>query len=333
MIEQGLADAGASGTEWTRFADRETLRRFAGPNFGRFILAAAQEWLAIAVAVGVCLRFPHWWVWIPGMLFIGSRQHSFGILAHEGVHYLVHRKRWLNDLAANLLSAYPITYPVEAYRVAHLKHHRTLDTPEDPERVSVDLYPREWTYPMPAQLLMWIHFKDIVGLSARSFLTLVKYIWAIRLKDWYHGVFIALYHAAWWYLAWQTGHIVALVVLWYVPLLTVAPTCFRLRTAAEHSGIYDGERRYTQPRVNTIGTTRTVTGGPIASYLFAPHNMAYHIEHHLFPYVPVFRLRDLHHEMMKNPDYRAQSHVTHGYDRLFAELTRMPAEPVTKAAS
>jgi fatty acid desaturase len=49
--------------------------------------------------------------------------------------------------------------------------------------------------------------------------------------------------------------------------------------------------------------------------------MAYHIEHHLYPSVPVFRLRKLHHTLLQNPEYAARARVAHGYPALFRELT------------
>jgi len=54
-------------------------------------------------------------------------------------------------------------------------------------------------------------------------------------------------------------------------------------------------------------------------FLLAPYNMSFHIEHHLYPSVPVFRLRDLHDTLMRNPDYRMRARVTRSYRRLFNE--------------
>ena len=321
-MEDAFAKAGAHGREWARHADREMLAPFFGPDPLRWLLGTAMEWTVIAGVFAVCARWPIWWVWGLGTLLIGTRQHGLGILAHEGVHYLVHPSRGINDVLANILSAYALTYPVQAYRVQHLKHHRTLDTSEDPERVSIDLYPAEWTYPMPRRRLFLIHLKDLVGLSTRAFLTLVKYIWAIRRQDLHHLFFIVLFHGVFCAAAGWTGHLFLLATLWYLPLITVAPSCFRLRTAAEHSGLRVSERRFQSKDVDTIRVTRTTVGGPVGAYLFAPHNMAYHVEHHLFPYVPVFKLKALHKKLMGNPDYASRVHVTRGYDALVRELTR-----------
>jgi fatty acid desaturase len=73
--------------------------------------------------------------------------------------------------------------------------------------------------------------------------------------------------------------------------------------------------------MNTMDTTRTTVGGWVGGFLFAPYNMSYHIEHHLFPTVPVFRLRALHHHLMQIPQYAAKARVSYGFPALFGELT------------
>jgi fatty acid desaturase len=55
--------------------------------------------------------------------------------------------------------------------------------------------------------------------------------------------------------------------------------------------------------------------------------MAYHIEHHLFPDVPVFRLRRLHEELMKSPDYARRARVSRGHTALLDALTYRDGGP------
>jgi fatty acid desaturase len=73
--------------------------------------------------------------------------------------------------------------------------------------------------------------------------------------------------------------------------------------------------------VDTLATTRTTVYNAAMKFLFGPHNMAYHIEHHLFPDVPVFRLRRLHEELMKSPDYARRAKVSEGHRALLDALT------------
>ncbi|WP_089936732.1 fatty acid desaturase family protein [Candidatus Entotheonella palauensis] len=303
-----------------KFLDLETLRRFATPNTWSWFAAAMCEWVIIGLTMWLCRTWLPWWLWPLGIFLIGTRQHALGIMAHEGTHYLVSRNRFWNDLLPNLLAAYPLTYTVEAYRANHLRHHRWLDTPQDPERASVDLYPDEWRYPMPKTRFYWLLLRDSLGLYLKQTLPLLEYVWAIPGGNLPHIIRVAVYHAAWIAVAILTGQLLTYLVLWIVPLYTVAIMCFRFRTAAEHSAIAPDEQRYTRKRVDTVLTTRT-TMGRIAGFVFAPYNMSYHIEHHLYPSVPVFRLRALHQLLMQNPSYAANAHVATSYHAMVSELT------------
>jgi len=51
-----------------------------------------------------------------------------------------------------------------------------------------------------------------------------------------------------------------------------------------------------------------------------PHNVNYHLTHHLFPGVPFFQLPTLHREIARTEAYRRNAHVTRGYHRVLWEV-------------
>lgn len=306
-----------------RFLDTTTLQAFTRRRPSRWLAAAALEWTIILGLVWACVATGFWPLWVVAIFVIGTRQHALGILAHEAVHSLVSTNRVVNDLLGNLFAAYPLTYPVEGYRVAHLKHHGTLDTPADPERLTIDLYPEEWTFPMSRRRAVWLLVRDVFGIHQVAVKDLMKYIWQLPDGRWIpHLARVVAWHAVVIALAVATGHLLAYVLLWIVPLLTVAVMCFRIRTVAEHSGIYDGEVRFQRASMDTVATTRTITGNRVMQFLFGPYHMCYHVEHHLYPNVPVFELRRLHAKLQENAQFASSSHLTPSYAALFAELTR-----------
>jgi fatty acid desaturase len=305
-----------------RFLSIEELRRFSRPTPWLWLAAVLNEWVIIGLTFYICNRWPHWWVWVPAIFIIGTRQHALGIMAHEGTHYNVARTKFWNDLLANLFSAYALWYPVEGYRTNHLLHHRVLDTPEDPERASVDLFPQDWTFPLRRRHFFTLLLRDVIGIYQIQTVKLAKYIWVIPGGALRHFLRVALFQAVAITIAVLTGYVWTYVLLWIVPLFTIALLCFRLRTAAEHSGLRRPEKRYVRQNVDTIATTRTTIGCPIMRFLLAPYHMSFHIEHHLYPSVPVFRLRKLHEHLMKKPDYAMRARVTKSYRGLiFNELT------------
>jgi fatty acid desaturase len=304
-----------------RFIDAETLRRFSRPAPWLWLSAVTCEWTIIGLTMWACNRWPHWWLWIPAIFIIGTRQHALGIMAHEGTHYLVTRRKFWNDLLANWLAAYALTYPVEGYRTNHLIHHRLLDTPDDPERAGIDNYSKDWTYPMPKRHFILLLLRDVIGVYQIQTTKLYKYIWVIPGGKLPHIIKVVLFHSIAIAVALMTGYLWTYLLLWLVPLFTIAILCFRLRTAAEHSALHRPEKRYVRREVDTMVTTRTTIGCPITRFFLAPYHMSFHIEHHLYPSVPVFRLRALHNALMKNPDYSMRARVTRSYRGLVRELT------------
>jgi fatty acid desaturase len=312
-----------------RFLDQPSLRDFTRRRPLRWLAAAGLEWAIILALVWACVSTGFWPLWVASIFIIGTRQHALGILAHEAVHSLVSTNRAVNDLLGNLFAAYPLTYPVEGYRVAHLKHHRTLDTPADPERLTIDLYPDEWTFPMSRRRAVWLLVRDVFGIHQVAVKDLMRYIWQLPDGRWFpHLARVTAWHVLVITLAVATGHLLVYVLLWIVPLLTVAVMCFRIRTVAEHSGIYEGEVRFERESMDTVATTRTITGNRVMQFLFGPYNMCFHVEHHLYPNVPVFELRRLHAKLQENAEFAAESHLTPSYAALFGELT----QPSTPAA-
>lgn len=306
--------------------DDNTLRAFTSHTVWRWLVAVALEWLLIAAAIAVCLTWPHWWVWVLGALLIGTRQHGLAVLAHDGAHYLVARSHFWNDVLTNLLSTYWLAFPIQGYRTSHVKHHRYLETPDDPTKVSVDRYPAEWNFPMPPRQFIVMFARDLTLLSHRAELTLLNYLWEVPGKRAPHVVGIVLLHSIVTAVAAWSGHLGAYVCLWLVPLCTVTIACYRLRSVAEHT-VGPQSERYSHNVVDSLRTTRTTTGSALSQFLLNPHNISYHIEHHMFPSVPAFRLRDLHATLRENPVYANNAHITHGHRELFGELTRGVRRP------
>src|SRR5262249_15902234 len=172
---------------------------------------------------------------------------------------------------SDYLAGYPLLAPTEGYRAFHLKHHRLLDTHEDPERITIDRFEREWTFPMPTRRFWWLLFRDMTGLWPRPALALMFLIWNIPARRVRHLIPVVIVHGTVAGLFLAAGQLWTLVLFWWLPLGTVFPACFRLRTAAEHSGIDPGTARYAQPQVDVVGTTRTTIGNPITRFFIAPH--------------------------------------------------------------
>ena len=72
-----------------------------------------------------------------------------------------------------------------------------------------------------------------------------------------------------------------------------------------------------------LRSTRTVKTNFLECFLIAPHNVGYHIEHHLYPGVPYYNLPKLHELLMETSTFKENAHLTQGYlSGMLKELSR-----------
>jgi len=258
---------------------------------------------ALAIAFGVMI-WPSAWVVLP-VLVVGVQQHALFILAHESAHYRLFRSRWLNDAVGRAIGmAGGIS--MCTYRVIHRLHHNNLYTDEDPDTAIHGGYPRGKAYLWKklaqdaAGINSWKTFAYFFGAPAinaetnRAARPLDDTSQALRTSArrdrWAVVAFqIAAPLAAFALGGWRA--LVLYLVLWVLPMLTVLQPILRLRAIAEHGAVSDLSSPLTAARCNrTGGSLPNVLGRAV---LF-PHHVNFHLEHHLYPAVPHYRLPALH---------------------------------------
>ncbi|MGL6096979.1 MAG: fatty acid desaturase family protein [Fimbriiglobus sp.] len=112
------------------------------------------------------------WLWavpaaVISIVLVGAGQHQLSGLAHEGVHHILFRNRYLNDLASDLLTMFPVFGATHLYRLQHLAHHQFVNDPDRDPDVS--------------QLIASGHWQNF-PLAAREFVrNLVKQLWVPNL--------------------------------------------------------------------------------------------------------------------------------------------------------
>jgi len=202
----------------------------------------------------------------------------------------------LNEHAGDLLCAAPVLSDVARYRKHHLGHHAHTGTDRDPDLV---LAPTE---PMSRASLARKIARDLTGIAGLrrviaialagcellAFTVAGEIRRAPRRGFWVHAragarnlwkplaANVALYAAlrtagiGWTYVAWPIAH------------LTTYSLILRVRSLAEHALM----ARTGDPLRNT----RTTRASLLARATVAPMRVNFHLEHHLLPTVPWFRL-------------------------------------------
>ena len=89
-------------------------------------------------------------------------------------------------------------------------------------------------------------------------------------------------------LAWA-GHPLLYVMLWIVPSVTLLPLAGQVRAIFEHAGLPAG--------ADQSRNARTIVRRSWQTFLFGPHAIHFHIEHHLFARMPFHNLRVVHRQL------------------------------------
>jgi fatty acid desaturase len=295
------ANGRASGS---RALPREVVLELTRRSPWRATLFVLEDVLLIAAAIVAALAYwPNPLVLSMAVVLIGTRQHALFIITHDAAHYLLFENRKVND-AIGRLCAMPSGLSMCSYRVIHRMHHNNLYGELDPDTALHGGYPRGRMY-LVRKLL-----KDLSGLTAWK--TYAYFLFAApalntatnkslrplddtseRLREdarrdrnvviVFHLVALAV--AAW------SGYLLQYLVLWVLPLVTVVQAILRLRAIAEHGATTD----FSSP----LTAARTNLGPAWLRWLLFPHNVNYHVEHHLYASVPMYNLPRLHEEMKR----------------------------------
>jgi fatty acid desaturase len=110
------------------------------------------------------------------------------------------------------------------------------------------------------------------------------------------------------------------VLLWVTPLVTLLQAILRLRALFEHGAVSDTRDTRRAARTNLVSA-------PVQLLLF-PFDMNYHIEHHLYPAVPHYRLAACHRAMVAH-GLLDEAEVVRGIRPTLAKLF---SEPRPRAA-
>jgi fatty acid desaturase len=294
--------------------DSETIRRLSrlSPWIGAGHIVL--EWGLILGAAALAWTFPSPWLYPLAVIFIGARQHALMVLMHEGAHYRLFEHRKLNDWVSEVVLSWPLLlFTMRAYRRNHWPHHRHTNEALDPDWQRKQT--PAWRFPRSAPSIAASLAADATGAGFVAFLAVALQLPkdpAAKGRDaftWARGAFVLL----------ALGVITALelwvpfLLLWIVPFVTWLQVAFHVRSIAEHSAI--------PPRPGVFGRTRTTLPTILGRLFLVPKNVGYHLEHHLYPSVPFYRLPALHAALMDIPAYRASAHVSRGYLEVLRECT------------
>ncbi len=241
------------------------------------LLLIVGDWLLLSLGV-FALTSSYFTIKIMGFLLLLRQQLALSVMMHEGVHLSLFPHKKINDLLGVFFCSGPILSHFHAYRTLHMKHHRHALSADDPGQYLLKSQKE-------ASLLIRDFLKDLSGvtyfsLGQKADIGKISLgIIALNLAGQVLGLFIV------WSLFKFNGLLTSdFLLFWVLPLVTLHQAILRIRALMEHGGFSYHKESHE--------CTRSVKPGVLTKIL-APHNINYHIEHHLYPTIPSYRLKNV----------------------------------------
>lgn len=300
---------------------QRAVKRLSRVSTARGVSHLGEIWLVVGLAVwSSAWAIPHaaaglsagWatFVSVVGYVLavatVASRQHALMVLGHEAIHKRLSSTSRINDGLGRYVATFPVFISLSKWAFIHLRHHRHTHTADDPDRA---IYAR---YPLAAKKFRRLLLRDVCGLNVISTL---KYFADVpfvtgqfnrrflgeegaaryaqgtdmrRFTLFWAAVLAAGFGAA----GWTFG--VLFLLYWLVPYCTLMQVFFRIRGAIEHGHVPDPDNAYQR--------TRTYFMPAALRFFFAPKQVGYHLEHHLYPSIPFYSLPRIH-DVLKRAVY------------------------------
>lgn len=256
-------------------------------------IAVASTWGIIALAFVLVALWPNPLTIVLALILLGGRHLGLGVLMHECGHGTLFKTKRLNRFVGTWLCAAPVMYRLDDYMSNHLSHHSKAGTDADP-----DLY-RYQHYPVELKSLRRKFLRDASGQTTVNFLktslnrnqVIVTNDTGKRKLD-YGQLFSRFYAPIIMNLVLLlalglAGH-AELYLLWLAAYFSIYMVFSRVRNLAEHACVPD----LFDP--DPMQHTRTMVASWWERLTFAPNCVNYHLEHHLLPSVPKYRLASFH---------------------------------------
>lgn len=269
------------------------------PN-GKVFIAWSLVYIALWMILMLGLYFSkeNWFIQFILSILIASQLHTFTILQHD----CGHKAAFQSDLAnlwVGRFFAWFIFMPFTVFTELHRRHHAHLS---DPKRD-----PDEWFYVAGKK---WLFLRESLFMP--------RFIWLSLTNDFSAKVkgrvvrellFNAISMGLVLHLLWINDLQMIVWLGFIFPMLILAIIINPISRGYEHfplASMARSDPRRRDIRFNTVTVKNVVIG-----FLWA--NINYHVEHHLYPRVPFYRLPLLH-RMLDGKSYIVKSFVLQSLD-------------------
>ena len=306
---------------------REEIQEFCQRSDFHAWIAFLVSWGIIAFSFAIVAVWPNPLTALLAVVLLGGRQLGLGVLMHECGHGSLFKTKALNQWMGKWIAAAPVFYRIDDYMKNHLEQHRKIGSQEDP-----DLH-RYQHYPVSSASLKRKVMRDVTGKTTWNYFRIVFnankifYLDNANKNRFSLKQLVKRFHAPIIANLILLGVLTALgmpwlYLLWVVSYFSLYMVFSRIRNLAEHAAV--PELFNDDPLMNT----RTTIPRWWERLTFAPNSVCYHLEHHLVPSVPKYRLAGFH-QALKARGVLDSADISIGYTQLVRKLI---SEPKVRAA-
>jgi fatty acid desaturase len=257
-----------------------------------------------------------------GWVIVSGRHLALAVLMHEAAHRLLLRHKAWNDRIGSWFTAMPIMLSLHAYRALHLQHHRATWTDRDPDLGLAKPFPitrksfRRKVLRDLSGVTGYQRYRSIArisaglsplgkGLGGRSLASALGRFASVQRGFLLSNALLLAFAIA-------AGRPEAFLLVWWLPALTGYSLVLRIRSIAEHAMVGDP--------TDELRQTRTTLAPFWLRFLMAPHEVNYHLEHHLFMFVPHYNLPKAH-ALLAAAGVLERAEIATGYREVLRKAT------------
>lgn len=285
------------------------------------LLAWVEDVLWMAACVAVCYQLT-WWLYPLAVLVIGARQRGLSTILHDCAHGVGAADRRLQMFIGTVLTAYPIFQQHYAYKVSHVyTHHPRLGDPNrDPD---LQFFIEQLAY-TPVSRGRYFNRVVVAPALGRQSVAYLRYLVRNRFrvltgeqrestpaspvarhkKSLDRAAFFAFWLAVVG-VCWYFDALVPLLLFWVLPYLTSFQILGWYIELSEHTPLVRDHNV-------DLYMTRNRKSRGIEKFLTGIHNDHHHLDHHLDPRTPFWRLPEAHRIRLADANYAALDAATGG---------------------
>lgn len=298
------------------------------------ILELMEDWVVIGVCIHCSLvawdiapaiAIP---VYIISIFLIGGRQRALADILHQATHRTLTKNERLGRLLGTVLSGYLVFQSFSGYRASHVRqHHAFLGDPElDPDYRQYQLWnicgPNLNSTAVRHHLLRLFTPATTVA----YLLHLIRYRIFPSGEEATERVFRLCFILAVTGVICSLGYGRTLLLFWLIPLVTTQAWIGSFLELIEHYPMIECQRGL------DICMSRNRRCGWFSSFILGLKQYdGYHLVHHKFPFIPSWRLTEVHNILMEDDTYRSLNQ-TYGWKAILKAILnpKMSGVPVTE---